>query len=621
MKLNKQGFTLVEILVVIVLISLILGLGIPGIMKLSENMKKRSLNSKINIVESAAIVWGNDNKTLLKKTICEINGLGYDCYKLSLGNLIEEDYLPSESVDKISYLNPSNKEELINNCIYIYKRNNKVYSYLAIDDKTCVYKSNDDINEEPDVPESNEEEEEGTIRIPDDEQSNLELKSSLTYEYYHSYSDTIVYCENECVEEGNVCSKEEIQNGIYCQVIVNDPTYEISGNKITNNKLTEREVMDFHVLKNTDNVLYLLSDDELYDKSKGQYVTLNNISNAYKTINEVTTKWKKINQYNTYREALGYHKDKTFESPSALTPNYNEEYYYNAILPDYSDLEAITLDSSLDGNSKLPYWTIYTYYDDEKIWLNGYTGADGSYHIKDYEADECYSNGGYYEFEFGGNEGYSCVTSSWTMNHYGCMTYNGNPVLDSNCLYFEANYLDNVTTRVILPIKKENVTAETYVIDVDKYYSYIDYMIRGASEGISPINSFTTDIDDEIWGKTSKEIKYFLYNDNLYISNIEIDKYLYDGNDSSKFYIQSNGMQCKFYYNDKELEFEPIWDVDSIYTDTEVLYKTTANNIPISNNTIQNGNIEYKCYNYELLPHSDGGYYIEKEMIKSGTLF
>ena len=69
-KMNKKGFTLIEILVVIALIGLIFGLGVPGIIKLKENMNKRSLNSKIALVESSAVLWGNDNKTLLWRKWC-----------------------------------------------------------------------------------------------------------------------------------------------------------------------------------------------------------------------------------------------------------------------------------------------------------------------------------------------------------------------------------------------------------------------------------------------------------------------------------------------------------------------------------------------------------------------
>ena len=136
MKSSKKGFTLVEILVVIVLISLILGLGIPGIMKLSENSKKRTYKQKVSLIESAGVAWGNNNKTLLKSTTCDIDGIEYDCYKVSVERLIEDDYLNSEKNGEIAYSDPTdNTKSLIDNCVFIYKKNNRVYSKFS--EKPC----------------------------------------------------------------------------------------------------------------------------------------------------------------------------------------------------------------------------------------------------------------------------------------------------------------------------------------------------------------------------------------------------------------------------------------------------------------------------------------------------
>ena len=138
MKINKKGFTLVEILVVIALIGLILGLGVPGIMKLSENSKKRTYKQKVSLIESAGVAWGNNNKTLLKSTTCDIDGIEYDCYKVSVERLIEDDYLNSEKNGEIAYSDPTdNTKSLIHNCVFIYKKNNRVYSKFSDEKYEC----------------------------------------------------------------------------------------------------------------------------------------------------------------------------------------------------------------------------------------------------------------------------------------------------------------------------------------------------------------------------------------------------------------------------------------------------------------------------------------------------
>ena len=130
--MNKKGFTLVEILSVLVLIGLLFGLAIPGINKISSNMKKKSYSKKVSLVESAAELWGQDNKTLLQSSSdCEIKGgEKVSCYKITVGSLIENNYLDSDK-NSGEYISPLDNSDMKNQCVYVYKKNNRVYSYFA----------------------------------------------------------------------------------------------------------------------------------------------------------------------------------------------------------------------------------------------------------------------------------------------------------------------------------------------------------------------------------------------------------------------------------------------------------------------------------------------------------
>ena len=148
---NNNGFTLIELLSVIVLIGLLLGLGVPGVMKISDNMKKRSYNTKIGLIEQAGTLWGQDNKTRLQSSgDCDIgdnenNSVGtYKCKKITINELIDDDYLEADS-DKTTieneglsneyiiyeYLNPEDNTNITLNCVYVYKKNNRVYAYYS----------------------------------------------------------------------------------------------------------------------------------------------------------------------------------------------------------------------------------------------------------------------------------------------------------------------------------------------------------------------------------------------------------------------------------------------------------------------------------------------------------
>ena len=56
--MNKKGFTLVEILATIVLIGLLFGLAVPGVNRIRDNMNKKALNTKIQLIEQAGVLWG-----------------------------------------------------------------------------------------------------------------------------------------------------------------------------------------------------------------------------------------------------------------------------------------------------------------------------------------------------------------------------------------------------------------------------------------------------------------------------------------------------------------------------------------------------------------------------------
>ena len=136
--MNKKGFTLVEILSTIVLIALLLGLGIPGVMKISDNMKKRAYNTKVDLIEQAAGLWGQDNKTRLQSDDCNIDGKEYKCKKISIDNLIGDDYLEADGKDGSNnyiYTNPETDKNIINCEVFVYKKNNRVYAHF--DKENC----------------------------------------------------------------------------------------------------------------------------------------------------------------------------------------------------------------------------------------------------------------------------------------------------------------------------------------------------------------------------------------------------------------------------------------------------------------------------------------------------
>ena len=129
--MNKKGFTLVEVLAVVVILSIILSMATFGVMNIRRNSLQKLVDTKISNLESSAIIYGQENQNELTET-CNIDEVDYDfCKLVNVKDLIENEYYTTNEA------NSENKKDLINNVtnksmlcdeIQIYKKNNRVYA-------------------------------------------------------------------------------------------------------------------------------------------------------------------------------------------------------------------------------------------------------------------------------------------------------------------------------------------------------------------------------------------------------------------------------------------------------------------------------------------------------------
>lgn len=127
--MKKNGFSLVELLAVIVILSIIMSMAGFGVMRIRNNSLNDLLNSKKKDLVAAAILYGQDNQDKFKK--CQMDEVDSYCAYVTVEDLIKNGYYTSKET------NSKGAKDLINNVtnksmlcdeIVIYKKNNRVYA-------------------------------------------------------------------------------------------------------------------------------------------------------------------------------------------------------------------------------------------------------------------------------------------------------------------------------------------------------------------------------------------------------------------------------------------------------------------------------------------------------------
>ena len=156
MKLNNKGFTLVELLAVVVLLSILIAITIPSVNYLIDKSKEDNYNSLKKNIISAAKVYLSDNRYNVTLDyadnggVCSGSEIDEDIAsiadtdlsslmgvsKLPIKVLIDNKNISTNSSGNIE--NPRNKEEILDlEKSYIlvkYQCNNKDYSYILEDE-------------------------------------------------------------------------------------------------------------------------------------------------------------------------------------------------------------------------------------------------------------------------------------------------------------------------------------------------------------------------------------------------------------------------------------------------------------------------------------------------------
>lgn len=136
--MKKNGFTLIEILAVIVILGIIASIVALNVVKVKNDSMKELLVTKKQNLEAAAIVYGQENQDELESN-CELDNEKYTfCKLVTVRELIENKFFESTETNdegKVDLFNNVTNESMMNDKLMIYRKNNSIYAkYIENDD-------------------------------------------------------------------------------------------------------------------------------------------------------------------------------------------------------------------------------------------------------------------------------------------------------------------------------------------------------------------------------------------------------------------------------------------------------------------------------------------------------
>ena len=90
--MKNNGFTLVEVLAVIVILGILITVAVPNVINTSKNTRENMYQSKVDMIEKAAQLYAQDNYDI-------INEINTKTKKITITELLNSNYLKKDSND------------------------------------------------------------------------------------------------------------------------------------------------------------------------------------------------------------------------------------------------------------------------------------------------------------------------------------------------------------------------------------------------------------------------------------------------------------------------------------------------------------------------------------------
>jgi len=141
--MNKKGFTLVELLGVIVLLAIVIVIAVPSVAGINGLIKDNMREKKVEIIEEAAILLGQDVKGSIMASDKKYNG--YACKSITISELVPN-YLDRDTESSClnnggtgCIIDPADSNNYLDLTeIIIYYKNKRIHAVVDLKEElTC----------------------------------------------------------------------------------------------------------------------------------------------------------------------------------------------------------------------------------------------------------------------------------------------------------------------------------------------------------------------------------------------------------------------------------------------------------------------------------------------------
>lgn len=123
---NNKGFTLVELLAVIVILALLITIAVPSTIAVSNKLKVNMYCKKIDSIEVAAKLYGEDRKDSFSESYATADGT-YSSRKIKVKDLIETGDLKKDNNTSPFVMDPRDNESMDDLEFTVYEKYNRIY--------------------------------------------------------------------------------------------------------------------------------------------------------------------------------------------------------------------------------------------------------------------------------------------------------------------------------------------------------------------------------------------------------------------------------------------------------------------------------------------------------------